>query len=176
MPTVVCQQCAANFDTPEWRLRQGKGKYCSRGCANEAMRGFHAMYPAEYMTYHDAKRRCANPYHLTNKINYKERGIKFLFSSFEQFFDCLGPRPEGTSLDRIDNDGHYEPGNVRWATPVQQAQNKQNNRLYTLNDLTLCAAEWDRRLGLHNGTVARRIEKYNWPIKKALTKRETPRN
>jgi ribosomal protein S30 len=140
------------------------------------MRGFHAIYPVEYMAYHDAKRRCVNPYHPTNKINYKERGIKFLFSSFEQFFNSLGPRPDGTSLDRIDNDGHYEPGNVRWATPRQQAQNKQNNRCYTLNGLTLCAAEWDRRLGLHKGTVTRRIEKYNWPIEKALTQKAVSRN
>lgn len=170
MPTVICQQCAASFKTPEWRLKQGKGKFCSRSCANEAMRGFHATYPAEYMAYHDAKRRCVNPYHSTNQKNYKDRGIKFLFCSFQQFFDCLGPRPDGTSLDRIDNDGHYEPSNVRWATATEQAQNKRTNKCYTFDGLTLCAAEWDRRLGLHRGTVSRRIKQYGWSPEKALTK------
>jgi len=169
VPTVVCQHCAASFETPLWRLKQGKGKYCSRDCANGALRGFHSKYPVEYMAYHDAKRRCNNPYHLTNRKNYADRGIEFLFSSFEEFFRCLGPRPDGTSLDRIDNDGHYEPGNVRWASIRQQAQNRQTNKTYTFNGITLCAAEWDRRLGLHNGTVSRRIKKYGWSLERALT-------
>ena len=169
MTTVACQHCGVCFDTPEWRLRQGKGKYCGKVCANQAMQGFHAQYPVEYMAYHDAKRRCTNPYHLTNQINYKDRGIKFLLKSFEDFILHVGPRPIGTSLDRIDNNGNYEIGNLRWATQQQQCQNKSNNKFFTFNGETLCAAEWDRKLGLANGSVARRINKYNWPVEKALS-------
>jgi hypothetical protein len=121
------------------------------------------------MAYYDARRRCTNPYHLTNKINYKDKGVKFLFESFEQFIDHIGPRPVGTSLDRIDNEGDYKIGNVRWAIPRQQAQNKSNNKLITFNGETLCASEWDRRVGVARGTVTRRIEQYNWPVERALS-------
>jgi hypothetical protein len=169
MASVVCQQCCGSFTTPQWRLNQGKGKYCSRSCANEALKGFHAMYPKEYMAYHDAKRRCTNPYHETNKRNYKDRGIKFLFTSFEEFFKCLGPRPNNTSLDRINNNGHYEPGNVRWASFRQQIINRQTTTFLTFRGKTLCAAEWDRVLGLSRGTVARRISKYGWSLERALS-------
>lgn len=169
MPIVVCQHCCASFATPQWRLNQGKGKYCSRSCAVEAMRGWNSIYPYEYMAYHDAKRRCTNPYHFNTTKNYKDRGIEFLFKSFEEFINCVGSRPEGTSLDRIDNNGNYEKGNVRWASIKQQAVNRRSTKFFTLNGETLCAADWDDRLGLSRGTVSRRIFKYKWPLHKALT-------
>lgn len=50
--------------------------------------------------------------------------IEFRFTSFEEFFAELGPRPDGCSVDRINPLGHYEPGNVRWATVLEQAKNR----------------------------------------------------
>jgi hypothetical protein len=78
----------------------------------------------EYRAYRHAKERCTNS---KNKSwpNYGGRGIKFLFTNFEQFIAELGPRPTGKSLDRIENDGNYEPGNVRWATPTEQSINQR---------------------------------------------------
>ncbi len=78
----------------------------------------------ECTAYNHAKLRCTNP-NAQAWENYGGRGIKFLFTSFEQFFAELGPRPEGMTLDRIENDGNYEPGNVRWATPSAQNANKR---------------------------------------------------
>jgi hypothetical protein len=78
----------------------------------------------EYQAYAGAKHRCTNP-NSKNFKHYGARGIRFLFTSFEQFFAELGPRPNGLELDRVDNDGHYEPGNVRWATSSQQKLNRR---------------------------------------------------
>jgi hypothetical protein len=86
----------------------------------------------EYAAYWHAMRRCTNP-NIRNWTDYGGRGIKFLFASFEDFFAHIGPRPEGTlpngralyTLDRIDNDGNYELGNVRWATWSEQHKNKR---------------------------------------------------
>jgi hypothetical protein len=78
----------------------------------------------EFRSYHDAKKRCTNKKTAGYK-NYGGRGIKFLFSSFQQFFSELGPCPPGKTLDRKNNDGHYELGNVRWATRHEQNSNQR---------------------------------------------------
>jgi hypothetical protein len=77
----------------------------------------------EYRAYIDAKSRCNNP-NSGRYYTHGGRGIKFLFSSFDEFFAEIGKRPEGMTLDRIDNNGNYEKGNVRWATPSQQMSNR----------------------------------------------------
>jgi hypothetical protein len=71
---------------------------------------------SEYHAYIDAKQRCTNPKNESYR-NYGGRGIQFLFTSFAQFIKYIGPKPTPQhSLDRFpNNDGHYEPGNVRWA-------------------------------------------------------------
>lgn len=78
----------------------------------------------EYRAYIDAKSRCNNP-NSQRWYTHGGRGIKFLFSNFDEFFAAVGQRPDGMTLDRIDNDGHYEAGNVRWATPSQQVSNRR---------------------------------------------------
>lgn len=83
-----------------------------------------ALGAREYWSYKGAKARCLN-IKDQNYGNYGGRGIQFKFESFGEFLAILGPRPPRTSLDRINNDGHYEPGNVRWATYKQQANNQR---------------------------------------------------
>ena len=78
----------------------------------------------ERRCYTKAKERCENPNHIGWKY-YGGRGIEFRFNSFAQFLACLGPRPDGCVIDRINNDGHYEPGNVRWADTRTSALNRR---------------------------------------------------
>jgi hypothetical protein len=77
-----------------------------------------------YASYVGAKQRCNNPKNHAYK-DYGGRGIKFIFTSFKQFFAELGARPKGKTLDRIENNGNYELGNVRWATWEDQHKNKR---------------------------------------------------
>lgn len=88
--------------------------------------------------------RCTLP-HASSYTDYGGRGIMVCdrwLNSFQSFIDDMGPRPSGCSIDRIDNDGNYEPSNCRWATHAEQAANKRSNvklviegKEYNLNDL-----------------------------------------
>jgi hypothetical protein len=76
------------------------------------------------------KSRCLNQ-NATGYSNWGGRGITIhpsWISSFQQFYSDMGPRPAGTTLDRIDNDGNYEPGNCRWATTMEQAASQRKRQ------------------------------------------------
>jgi hypothetical protein len=82
----------------------------------------------ELHAFENAKARCTNPNNRKWK-DYGGRGIKFLFTCFGEFYLELGERPSPQhSLDRKENNGHYEPGNVRWATKSEQARNQRPRR------------------------------------------------
>lgn len=82
-----------------------------------------------YKSYHSAKHRCESQPGTHWWKYYGARGIQFKFESFEQFLAELGPRPIGKTLDRIDNNGNYEPGNCRWATWSEQVKNRRKDLL-----------------------------------------------
>lgn len=109
-------------------LTRGLSKSC--GClqkqrARESRFQHGRSHTPEHWIYCGAIQRCRDS-NCKNYSNYGGRGIEFRFKSFAEFFSELGPRPSSKhSLDRINNDGHYEPGNVRWATKSQQALNRR---------------------------------------------------
>lgn len=101
---------------------------------------------------------------------YGGRGVKICdrWRVFANFLADMGERPAGTSLDRIDFDGNYEPDNCRWATRVQQQNNRRSNRLVTCGGVTATLAEWSRRTGLGRQLIAARLG-YGWSPERALS-------
>ena len=87
---------------------------------------------------------------------------------FENFLEDMGEMPEGRSLDRIDNDKGYEPGNCRWATREEQNRNKSTNRMMTLDGVTMTMVEWAEKLGMNYRTLNTRVQR-GWSDKRALT-------
>jgi hypothetical protein len=128
----LCRCDCGNMVTVRgFSLRGGYTKSCGclhslgRWTTNQHKYKTHGMTNTpEYISYRDAMNRCRKTWRK-DYSRYGGRGIEFHFYSFQQFYAEVGPRPPGMTLDRINNEGHYEPGNVRWATPQQQRRNQR---------------------------------------------------
>lgn len=122
----------------------------------------------EYQTWVDMKRRCDDPKRPGYK-NYGGRGIIVCerWYDFRNFYADMGERPEGMSLDRVDNNGHYEPGNCRWATAKEQANNRRNSHNITYAGFTYTLAEWGKLLDIPESTIRNRLNR-QWSIEDTL--------
>jgi hypothetical protein len=104
--------------------------------------------------------RCSNPnFHAYSR--YGGRGITVCsrWGSFSAFLADMGEAPAGLSIERVDNNGNYEPGNCKWATPKQQARNMRVNRMLTYGGETLCLSEWAERLGTTADVLWKRLDR-----------------
>lgn len=117
--------------------------------------------------------RCCDP-HAKTFNNYGGRGITVYKgwtgdTGFIAFLAYIGPRPsEEYSIDRYpNNDGNYEPGNVRWATSKDQNRNKRNNRLLTCDGITMCVSAWAERLKCSALTLMGRLN-LGWPDERVI--------
>lgn len=115
------------------------------------------------------KARCFNP-NNRKYPRYGARGITVCerWLVFENFLADMGPRPSPRhSIDRINNDGNYEPSNCRWATMPEQMRNSIAARWVTFNGETLTVTDWAQRLGITQGSMSRRLSV--WPLERAMT-------
>lgn len=126
----------------------------------------------EYKTWQNMLSRCLNP-NVSHYKDYGGRGIKVCekwASSFEEFYLSLGDRPKGTSLDRINPNGNYDPNNCRWANKITQARNKRESRNIEYKGESKPLKEWSDLLGINYYTLHSRLYRLNKSIEEAFTK------
>lgn len=171
--TYFLAKCDCGRDAEVMRQNLTSGRQKSCGCLHPQERHGHAREP-EYKIWHGILERCLNQkaagYH-----NYGGRGIVVCQAwrhSYEQFVADVGKRPTPEhSIDRIDNDGNYEPENCRWATTKEQAANR---RLPKRRDAIehhgrkQSVSQWAQEYGLKVETLAMRLKR-GWSFEKALT-------
>ena len=121
-----------------------------------------------YKTWNGIKARCNNPKEECYKY-YGERGIKCEWKSFEEFYKDMFPTYQNNLfIERIDNNGNYCKKNCRWATKIEQANNKRNNHFLFFNGKKQTIAEWHRELGIKYNTIKTRMAR-GYPIDKILS-------
>lgn len=143
----------------------------SKGCYKDG-RSLHPLYG----TWFQMISRCENP-NQNHYDRYGGRGIKVCdewhdFWNFAKWSDSVGGRPKGYTLDRIDNDGNYEPSNCRWADWKTQTTNKSSNVFIEFRGQTKTLTEWAEHFNLHPHTLQERL-KNGWNIERALTEKAT---
>jgi hypothetical protein len=119
------------------------------------------------------KGRCLNQKDISYK-RYGGRGIKVCerWLIFENFLKDMKPTYRvGLSLDRIDNNGNYEPSNCKWSTVKQQNRNRRDNHSIIFSGLTKTVNEWAEFLGMKPSTLVMRMTHYGWSIEEALTRK-----
>lgn len=178
--------CGTEITRPTYMIGSGVVKSC--GCfKGEAIRRYNAsgkhsrsrlkdgrsLHPL-YGLWFQMISRCKNP-KQKHYDRYGGRGIKVCeewhdFWNFAKWSDSVGGRPKGYTLDRIDNDGNYEPSNCRWADWRTQKTNTSANVFLEYNGVKKTIIEWSEELHLHPHTLQSRI-KQGWPIERALTEK-----
>ena len=118
----------------------------------------------------DMRARCESPKHKAF-ANYGGRGITVCdrWQSFDMFVNDMGERPDGTSLDRIDNDAGYSAENCRWATRQQQNSNRRNCILITDGEETVTLREYCRRRDLPYRPIVKRYRNRGWSLADAVS-------
>ena len=168
---LCCCDCGRKTLTSGRSLRRGGAKSCRICARTKHGHTANGVITSEYKSWASMINRCTDEKTDSFK-DYGARGISFCkrWAEFSAFLSDMGPKPTPKhTIDRIDNDGNYEPSNCRWACPIQQGNNKRNTHFVTIDGRTMSVAEWCRELGMHSGTVRARISN-GWTAHKALTK------
>lgn len=178
LPRLLCRcDCGTVRSVARNNLRHGATLSCgclSRETTAKVMTVLHRThgmkYTPEYRVWTSLIHRCRRPQNRAYR-NYGGRGIRVCdrwANSFEAFIEDVGCRPSPThSIDRIDNEGHYEPGNVRWATREEQATNRRTNLYLELNGERKTLSQWSRVCGINRVVIKQRLDS-GWTLERAL--------
>lgn len=150
-------------------VKNGNTRSC--GCLRKERATAHGMAGTRtYDIWAGMKERCNNKQKKEYK-HYGGRGIKVCnhWNKFENFYKDMGKAPEHMSIDRINNNGNYEPNNCRWATGIEQANNRRSNHLLTYKGKTQTITQWAGEIGINKITLSGRINSLNWTVERALT-------
>lgn len=156
-------------------LRGGKVKSC--GCLSSettslrnAASAKHRMCSTPtYKSWQSMRTRCLNK-NADQYPDYGARGITICerWNSFENFLEDMGHRPDGTTIDRIENDKGYEKSNCQWSTMREQENNKRSNVYLEFNGRSMTAAQWSRETGIGYQTIRKRMDA-GWSSERTLT-------
>lgn len=153
-----CMLCGNEFEASRPNIRSGNT--CDCGCmrsekiSNNTKKHGHTKSPT-YSSWMKLRQRIKTKKNSTySNISYDPR-----WDSFELFLEDMGPRPEGKTIDRIDNTKGYYKENCRWASHSEQCRNRSTNVILTHNGMTMCAIDWASFLGIHRDTIRRRIRR-----------------
>lgn len=115
-------------------------------------------------------KRCSDNASELDRKNYYDRGIRVCarWVEFKNFIEDMGERPEGFTIERVNNDGDYSPSNCRWIPRNEQACNKQNTVWVPVDGVMMCAAKAARFVGMNIGTLLSRIEN-GWSPERAIS-------
>ena len=125
------------------------------------------LFPRELASYEAAKTRCTNS-SREDYPRYGGQGTEFRFKDFYDFYHHIGPRPEGTTLDRINTNGHYEHGNVKWSSKEEQSTNRRNVILYEMDGKKQHLKAWAKEYGIKRQTLEYRVKKRGMSLREAL--------
>ena len=163
--------CGNEVTVSRSNLRAGRTASC--GCVrtegSKASNTTHGMSGTRiFKRWTSMRNRCSNP-NDEHWPFYGGRGIRVCerWQRFENFYADMGDPPAGTTLDRIDVDGDYEPSNCRWANSTEQARNRRNTPTLTYGGETLSYAEWAARMGVSVQTIHGRV-KGGWTVEQTL--------
>jgi hypothetical protein len=124
-----------------------------------------------YDSWKGMRARCSNPSHISYK-NYGGRGISVCneWQDFENFYADMGDRPEGATLERIDNDKGYSKDNCKWASWSENNRNRRSIRIVELDGVSKSVVEWAEVTGLKIQTICSRLNK-GWTAERTLTEK-----
>lgn len=179
--------CGGITNVNSYKLRTGHTKSCGcydreksqqRGRANRKHGMSDSKQHPEYFVWRGLKARCTNS-NNPNYLRYGGRGIQVCerwINSFETFIADMGQRPSPVhQIDRIDYDGHYEPTNCRWVTPIEQQRNRSSNVQVTYKGKTQCLKAWAEEYGADYFLTWQRFQR-GWSLEECLLIPITPRN